>query len=115
MQHKDIILIRKIISEIRMAMELLGNASLDEFKNNEMQKRAVCMTVVNIGELVKGLDIETRKNCSDIPWKAMAGFRDVTAHKYQTLNMEDVYITVTEEFPTILDNILLIELKENEK
>lgn len=96
-----------------MAIELLGDVSFDNFKSNEMQKRAVCMTVVNIGELVKGLNMDIRKQFTDIPWKAMAGFRDVTAHKYQTLNMEDVYITVTEEFPKILSNMLAIDLKED--
>lgn len=78
-----------------------------------MQKRAVCMTVVNIGELIKGLDMDTRKIYPSIPWKAMAGFRDVTAHKYQTLNMEDVYNTVIDEFPVILKNIQMIDLQED--
>lgn len=54
MQHKDIIIIKKVISEMQMALDLLGNANLQQFKENEMQKRAVCMTVVNIGELIKG-------------------------------------------------------------
>lgn len=33
-----------------------------------------------------------------IPWKAVAGMRDITAHKYQTLRMEDVYYTVQRDF-----------------
>lgn len=56
------------------------------------------MTVINIGELVKNVTEETRKEHSNIPWKVIAGMRDITAHKYQTLRMEDVYTTVKEDF-----------------
>ncbi len=51
------------------------------------------MTVINIGELVKNITDETRKKYTKIPWKAIAGIRDIAAHKYQTLRMEDVYYT----------------------
>ena len=50
-------------------------------------------TLINIGELVKGISQELRAAYRDIPWRAIAGMRDVTAHKYQTLSKDDVYIT----------------------
>lgn len=77
---------------------MMKGKSLEEFENDEMLKRAVCMTVINIGELVKNVSDETRKNNRQIPWKAAAGFRDIAAHKYQTLKMRDVYQTVTTDF-----------------
>ena len=63
------------------------------------------MTVINIGELVKNLTDKTRLSNPQIPWKAIAGFRDIAAHKYQTLHMEDVYETVREDFPSLKKNI----------
>ena len=75
---------------------------------DEKLKRAVCMTVINIGELVKNLDEEFRIAHSDIPWKAIAGFRDVAAHKYQTLRMEDVFVTVSDDFPDLEQSLLKI-------
>lgn len=59
------------------------------------------MTVINIGELVKNITDDTRNNYNDIPWKAIAGMRDLTAHKYQTLRMEDVYNTAKYDFPEL--------------
>ena len=70
-----------------------------------MLMRAVGMTVINIGELVKNLSDETRLAFPHIPWKAIAGFRDVAAHKYQTLRMEDVYETVVTDYPTLKQQI----------
>ncbi len=63
------------------------------------------MTVINIGELVKNLSDDTRTTYNNIPWRAIAGFRDIAAHKYQTLYMDDVFKTVFEDFPELVTNI----------
>ena len=63
------------------------------------------MTVINIGELVKNLSDDCRQAYREIPWKSIAGFRDIAAHKYQTLKMEDVYETVISDFPDLYDQI----------
>lgn len=65
---------------------------------DEKLKRAVGMTVINIGELVKNVTDEMRVMHPEVPWKAVAGMRDIAAHKYQTLRMEDVYNTVKQDF-----------------
>ena len=79
----------------------MGGCSPEQFRQNEMLMRAVGMTVINIGELVKNLSDACRQTNPAIPWKAIAGFRDIAAHKYQTLRMEDVYETVVTDFPSL--------------
>ena len=105
MEHRDRVILQKVLSEIEIAQNMMGNCSLEQFEQNEMLKRAVSMTVINIGELVKNLGGETRAAHTHIPWKAIAGFRDIAAHKYQTLRMEDVYETVAEDFPSLKEQI----------
>ena len=101
MQRRDYIVINKILSEIDIAFDIIGDSDLSDFLNNEMMKRAVSMTVINIGELVKTITDETRLEYPNIPWKAIAGMRDIAAHKYQTLRMEDVYNTVMIDLPAL--------------
>ncbi|MCI6244029.1 MAG: DUF86 domain-containing protein [Agathobacter sp.] len=113
MQHRDKICIQKIIKEIDIGREMLGDISLDDFLKNEMLKRAVSMTVINVGELVKTVTFELRDAHHEVPWKAIAGMRDITAHRYQTLRMEDVYETAVRDFPTI-KNLLGKILEEDE-
>lgn len=108
MRHRDEIILRKIINEIDIAHEMLGGADFAAFDASEMQKRSICMTVINIGELVKGLSEEMRAAHGDIPWRMIAGFRDIAAHKYQTLVMNDVYNTVTDDFPALRDAVMKI-------
>lgn len=114
MQRRDRIILRKIISEITVGKQLLGEASREDFIADELRKRAVAMTVINIGELVKTLSDETRKAHTEIDWRGVAGFRDVTAHGYETLRMDDVYNTVKDVFPEIASRIRSILEKESE-
>ena len=94
-------ILRKVLSEIDIASQFLSDCTLEEFTADELLKRAVCMTVINIGELVKSLSDDFRKQHTDIPWKEIAGFRDIAAHKYQTFRMDDVFETVRSEFPPL--------------
>ena len=110
MNHRDEQLIKKIVQEIEIASNMMRGKSLEDFTDDEMLKRAVCMTVINIGELVKNVTDETRQKNRQIPWKEVAGFRDIAAHKYQTLKMGDVFQTVTSDFEE-LKQLLLDVLK----
>ena len=102
MQHRDSITIQKIISEMEMGMSLLGDTEENEFLNDEKLKRALAMTCINVGELVKVVTEETRERHTEFPWRAVAGMRDITAHRYQTLRMGDVFNTVHDEYPRLL-------------
>lgn len=101
MSRRDKIILQKVISEINIGNEMLGDIQLHEFLANEMLKRAISMTVINIGELIKNVTDDTRNDYPEIPWRAIAGMRDLTAHKYQTLRMEDVYNTAKADFPAL--------------
>lgn len=114
MQRKDHIVLSKMCNEIDIALEMIGTDTFESFNENEMKKRAVCMTVINIGELVKNLSADFRLSNDHVPWKLIAGFRDIAAHKYGSLRMEDVYATVTNDFPTLKKNANEILLKNEQ-
>ena len=63
------------------------------------------MTLINIGELVKSLTLEFRDAHRGIPWRAIAGMRDITAHKYQTLRKEDVFDTCETDLPAFEEQL----------
>ena len=79
MLHRDLITLSKIIDEINVAMTMMGDSDFESFDADEMKKRAICMTAINIGELVKNLSSECTQAKNNIPWKLIAGFRDIAA------------------------------------
>ncbi len=115
MRHRDFITIQKIMKEMRVGIEILGETDKDLFLNDETLKRALSMTCINVGELVKVITDETRKQYTSFPWKAVAGMRDIAAHRYQTLRMEDVFNTIHDEYPELMKELEGIISEANEE
>ena len=61
MQHRDKIIIQKVVSELNIGLDMLEDSTLEDSLLDEKLKRDVSMTVINIGELVKNITQETRK------------------------------------------------------
>lgn len=105
MKPKNEAILEKILDEISVSESFIRGVDKETFLADEKIKRAVCMTIINIGELVKNIDDDYRIQHANIPWKAIAGFRDIAAHKYQTLRMDDVYLTATSDLPDLKEMI----------
>jgi uncharacterized protein with HEPN domain len=101
-------IINKIITEIEVIESLIVGFEESVFLTDERTKRAVCMTLINIGELVKNLTEDFKLTHRHIPWKSIAGLRDITAHKYQTLHMGDVWYTIQQDIPKLKEALLIL-------
>lgn len=105
MNERDRQILIRLRGEVRLVSQMLDGFDLQSFLGDERTKRAVCMTLINIGELVKNLSDEFRMAHDHIPWRAISGLRDITAHKYQTLRMEDVWLTATRDIPQLKNEL----------
>ena len=108
MNKRDITILRKIIEEAAALAHMLHGIEELTFLVNDEKMRAVCMTLINIGELIKNLDNDFRQEHSQVPWKEMAGFRDVASHGYFTLRMSDVWLYAFTEMPAYATEIRAI-------
>ena len=73
MTKREISILTKIIDEATTVSNMLFGINEQGFLANDEKMRATCMTLINIGELIKNLDFEFCQNYPDIPWKDMAG------------------------------------------
>jgi len=105
MDSRDVAVLNKILHETTILSAFIDDCDLDAFLSDERTKRAVCMTLINIGEMVKLLSEQTKAMDVAIPWRQVAGLRDVTVHGYQTLRMEDIWETVTVDIPVLREQI----------
>ncbi len=58
------------------------------------------MQLIIIGELTKKLP-ESYKNRIALPWKQIAGFRNRAVHEYFSLDIQDLWQTVTVDIPEL--------------
>ena len=111
MDSRDTAILNKILSETVIISDMVADCDFTVFENDEKTKRAVCMTLINIGEMVKLLSDNLKANNSEIPWRSISGLRDVTAHGYQTLRMEDIWETVKSDIPILKKQVNEILIK----
>jgi uncharacterized protein with HEPN domain len=62
-----------------------------DFKIDSMVKKAVCMSLLNIGELTRELPDELTEKHPEIPWSSVIGLRNRAAHGYHALDDEIIW------------------------
>jgi len=77
-----------------------GRAS---FLRSKMIQDAGLRNLEIVGEAVKGLDADTRNRAPNIPWRRIAGMRDVLIHSYFGVDLEIVWRVVEVEVPLLLE------------
>ncbi len=92
-------LIRHIQSELQFCRESIKHVSEDSFYQNEILKRAIVRSIEIIGEASKKLNPDFKIEHAHIPWKKMAGMRDVLIHDYMGVDYELVWEVVFRHLP----------------
>lgn len=75
------------------------------FLADDKTQRAVCMTLINIGELAKKLTDDIKQVQTDILWHKIIGFRNIVAHEYETVEMDRVWETASIHIPILEEQI----------
>jgi uncharacterized protein with HEPN domain len=66
MNERDVNLLLNIKDEAEILLEMVDGCELEDFLINEEKKRAVSMTLINIGENVKKLSKEFKQGYQEI-------------------------------------------------
>lgn len=109
---RDIKLYLQDIRESIMAIEdYIGTFTEDEFYKNCQVQDAILRRLEIIGEAVKNIDESVRSRYPDIPWKKIAGMRDVVIHEYFGVSLKRIWNVIKKDLPDLKQKILMI--KEN--
>ena len=76
--------------------------SLEVFVRDIKTRKAVVMSIINIGELTKQLPKEFKSKHDTIPWKKIAGMRDIAAHGYHVMSVDIIWTTVKTSLPKLV-------------
>ena len=68
----------------------VGEMSYEEFLQDAKTQSAVLMQLQQMGEMAKRVSEKTKTEV-DVPWKKIAGFRDVVAHDYVDVDLENAW------------------------
>lgn len=77
--------------------------SYAKFENDSIYQNAILTPVTQIGELVKKLPLEFRTEYDQIPWRNIAGMRDIVVHNYETIDKTILWNVADKETDKIKD------------
>ena len=72
-----------------------------EFLASRLIQDGVVRNLEVIGEATKNLSTELREANPAIPWRQIAGMRDVLIHDYLKVNLSRVWLTVSTDLPVL--------------
>ena len=78
--NRDKACLEDIIQSMRSVVVYVGTLTVDEFIKNELVSHAVERCLEIIDEATKHLSMPLRDDQPQIPWRKMAGLRDVLIH-----------------------------------
>jgi uncharacterized protein with HEPN domain len=97
-----------ILESIRKIEEYTKGLSRDDFMANTQAQDAVLRRLEIIGEAVKGIGEDVRSKYPAVPWKEIAGMRDVLIHAYFGVKLERVWKVIEEDLLELNRKLTLI-------
>jgi uncharacterized protein with HEPN domain len=85
------VVIQHILEDLHDISDFMGDMSRNQFESSALVKKAVVMSLINIGELSRQLPDSVRERHTNVPWQSIVGLRNGAAHGYHVLDPEIVW------------------------
>ncbi len=94
-----------MLQECEFLLEQSKDLSFEDFTQNPLHIRAFARSLEIIGEAAKNLSNDFREKYPEIPWKEIAGMRDMLIHEYFGVDYTIVWKTIRQDIPILQDKI----------
>jgi uncharacterized protein with HEPN domain len=103
--------LQDILETIAAAQQFTMGMSFEDFEADQKTVFAVTRAIEIVGEATKNIPPNLRESYPQIPWKSITGMRDKVIHHYFGINIQVLWDTVQQDFPT-LEPVIAQILKE---
>lgn len=102
--QSDRVLLEHILECIARIREYTGGEQT-AFCGSKMMQDAVIRNLQTLAESTQRLSESLRHTEPDVPWRAIAGFRNVLTHGYFNIDLEVVWSVIEQDLPALASAI----------
>jgi uncharacterized protein with HEPN domain len=89
----------------RLTQEFCRGMTKGQFLKDLKTQSAVLHQLLILGEAVKRLSDDFRQQHATVPWRLIAGMRDKLIHGYDSVDLNEVWKTTSQDMPNLLSQI----------
>jgi uncharacterized protein with HEPN domain len=97
--------LKDILEAIRKIERYTEDIPYGDFVYDELIQDGVVRNLEIIGEAVKNIPEDVKKDNPDVEWKKIAGLRDILIHAYFGIDVEVVWDIVKNKVPNLKEKI----------
>ena len=112
MKKDPLVFLKHILDATELIEEFIKDYTKKRFLEDKLVQSAVIRQIEIIGEAAKNIPASFRKNYPKIPWVDIVGMRDKLIHLYFGVDLERVWLVITEDIPILSRQIQEILQRE---
>lgn len=99
------LLLGEILEAIGLIAAYTNGLSFSDFESSIEKQDAVVRRLAIIGDAVKGIPEDVRLRHPDVPWREIAGARDILIHEYFRIDLDLAWEMVQSDLPLLAERV----------